>query len=66
VDTMIRQLNFRGDIRATMEPRVYDTYHGPMIPAVVEYDEEVDVTRLGLVDIPTATQALADDREGAR
>src|SRR5690606_31487913 len=45
MDTMIRQLNFRGDIRATMEPRVYDTYRGPMITAVVEYDEEAGVTR---------------------
>jgi hypothetical protein len=61
MDTMIiGQLNYRGDIREGMNPRVMDSpKHGPVLPAVVEYDEERDITTVGFVSMLTGVAAVA-------
>jgi hypothetical protein len=43
------RLNFKGDIRSTVTPRIYDTTDGPMFPASASYDPETDTTTLHLV-----------------
>jgi hypothetical protein len=45
------RLNFKGDIRATVQPRTYDTEHGPMKVESASYDEEADRTTLHLVPV---------------
>ena len=49
-EMIVGKLNYRGDIRETMQPRVMDTpRHGAVLPTMVEYDEGTDLTTVGFI-----------------
>lgn len=52
------RLNFKGDVRTTIQPRVYDTAHGVMVGESVSYDEDTDLTTLHLVEHPMGVRPV--------
>ena len=60
MEEIVGQLNYRGDIRGGMSPQVMDSpRYGPILPAVVEYDEETDLTTVGFVSAATGQAMVA-------
>lgn len=57
--SIVGQLNYRGDIRETMEPAVMSTPRGPVLPAAVEYDEKTDLTSVYYVPLLDGLSAVA-------
>lgn len=62
MDEIVGQLNYRGDIRAGMEPSVmWSDRHGTIRPVSVEYDEGRDLTTVGFCSLQREVERATEE-----